>query len=207
MKHFYFLLISLFIVGCSNDMNDSEQSTDMNVSEQETERFFSQENALNVLSDEETTLREKLALLTNDYELWFNETEYNKQLEENNQEAYHFERFFQSDSISEIRYFKLYDNQCWTDFYNSDIGIDKIEFSDSPFRVGLIPVDADGGSQELSLEEGVLYHRVVCTCPNEDFTGPAKWDIAVYKLITNEQFQLMNDWMPSLLPCNIPDAG
>ena len=32
---------------------------------------------MNVLSDEETTLREKLALLTNDYELWFNETEYN----------------------------------------------------------------------------------------------------------------------------------
>ena len=183
------------------------RDSEMEDTEQETERFFSQENALNVLSDEETTLREKLALLTNDYELWFNETEYNNQLEENNQEAYHFERFFQSDSISEIRYFKLYDNQCWTDFYNSDIGRGKIEFYDSPFRVGLIPLEADGGSQELSLEEGVLYHRVVCTCPNEDFTGPAKWDIAVYKLITNEQFQLMNDWMSSLLPCNIPDAG
>ena len=83
MKHFYFLLISLFIVGCS---------TDMNVSEQETERFFSQENAPDVLSDEETTLREKRAQLM--IELWFNQTEYNKQLEENNQEAYHFERFF-----------------------------------------------------------------------------------------------------------------
>ena len=193
MKNFYFLLISLFIVGCSNDMNDSEQA--------------SEESTTNILEDEELTLREKLSSLTSDNQLWFNETEYNNQLEENNQEAYHFERFFQSDSISEIRYFKLYDNQCWIDFYNSDIGIDKIEFSDSPFRVGLIPVEADGGSQELSLEEGVLYHRSVCTCPNEDFTGPAKWDIAVYKLITNEQFQLMNDWMSSLLPCDIPDTG
>ena len=193
MKNFYFLLISLFIVGCSNDMNDSEQA--------------SEESTTNILEDEELTLREKLSSLTSDDQLWFNETEYNNQLEENNQEAYHFERFFQSDSISEIRYFKLYDNQCWTDFYNSDIGIDKIEFSDSPFRVGLIPVEADGGSQELSLEEGVLYHRSVCTCPNDDFTGPAKWDIAVYKLITNEQFQLMNDWMSSLLPCDIPDTG
>lgn len=193
MKNFYFLLISLFIVGCSNDMNDSEQA--------------SEESTTNILEDEELTLREKLSSLTSDNQLWFNETEYNNQLEENNQEAYHFERFFQSDSISEIRYFKLYDNQCWTDFYNSDIGIDKIEFSDSPFRVGLIPVEADGGSQELSLEEGVLYHRSVCTCPNDDFTGPAKWDIAVYKLITNEQFQLMNDWMSSLLPCDIPDTG
>ena len=193
MKNFYFLLISLFIVGCSNDMNDSEQA--------------SEESTTNILEDEELTLREKLSSLTSDNQLWFNETEYNNQLEENNQEAYHFERFFQSDSISEIRYFKLYDNQCWTDFYNSDIGIDKLEFSDSPFRVGLIPVEADGGSQELSLEEGVLYHRSVCTCPNEDFTGPAKWDIAVYKLITNEQFQLMNDWMSSLLPCDIPDTG
>ena len=193
MKNFYFLLISLFIVGCSNDMNDSEQA--------------SEESTTNILEDEELTLREKLSSLTSDDQLWFNETEYNNQLEENNQEAYHFERFFQSDSISEIRYFKLYDNQCWTDFYNSDIGIDKIEFYDSPFRVGLIPVEADGGSQELSLEEGVLYHRSVCTCPNDDFTGPAKWDIAVYKLITNEQFQLMNDWMSSLLPCDIPDTG
>ena len=82
-----------------------------------------------------------------------------------------------------------------------------MDIYDSPFEVGLIPTDTDGGGQELSLEEGVLYHRVVCTCPNEDFTCPAKWDIAVYKLITNEQFQLMNDWMSSLLPCNIPDAG
>ena len=174
-------------------MNDSEQA--------------SEESTTNILEDEELTLREKLSSLTSDNQLWFNETEYNNQLEENNQEAYHFERFFQSDSISEIRYFKLYDNQCWTDFYNSDIGIDKIEFSDSPFRVGLIPVEADGGSQELSLEDGVLYYRSICTCPNEDFTGPAKWDIAVYKLITNEQFQLMNDWMSSLLPCNIPETG
>ena len=64
----------------------------------------------------------------------------------------------------EIRYFKLYDNQCWTDFYNFDIEKGKIEF-DSPFRVGLIPVDADGGSQEPSLEEGFyiteLYVRVL----------------------------------------------
>ena len=185
--------MSLFIVGCSNDMNDSEQA--------------SEESTTNILEDEELTLREKLSSLTSDNQLWFNETEYNNQLEENNQEAYHFERFFQSDSISEIRYFKLYDNQCWTDFYNSDFGIDKIEFYDSPFRVGLIPVEADGGSQELSLEEGVLYHRSICTCPNEDFTGPAKWDIAVYKLITNEQFQLMNDWMSSLLTCDIPETG
>ena len=38
-------------------------------------KFFSQKVSKNILSDEETTLREKLALLTNDYELWFNETE------------------------------------------------------------------------------------------------------------------------------------
>ena len=86
MKKLFLLPILFLVFGCSsNEMEDTEQ---------ETERFFSQENALNVLSDEETTLREKLALLTNDYELWFNETEYNNQLEENNQEAYHFERFF-----------------------------------------------------------------------------------------------------------------
>ena len=193
MKHFYFLLISFFIVGCSNDMNDSEQAPE--------------ESTTNILEDEELTLREKLSSLTSDDQLWFNETEYNNQLEENNQEVYHFQRFFQSDSVSEIRYFKLYDNQCWTDFYGSDIGIGEVEFSDSPFRAGLIPPVADGGGQELSLEEGVLYHRSVCTCPNEDFTGFLKSDIAVYKLITNEQFQLMNDWMSSLLPCNIPDAG
>ena len=115
--------------------------------------------------------------------------------------------FFKVIQYLKYGIFKLYDSQCWTDFYSSDIVIGKIEFYDSPFEVGLIPTDTDGGGQELSVEEGVLYHRVVCTCPNEDFTGPAKWDIAVYKLITNEQFQLMNDWMSSLLPCNIPDAG
>ena len=81
--------------------------------------------------------------------------------------------------------------------------LEEAKLSRSPFRVGLIPLEADGGSQELSLEEGVLYHRVVCTCPNEDFTGPAKWDIAVYKLITNEQFQLMNDWMSYFLAINL----
>ena len=168
-------------------MNDSEQA--------------SEESTTNILEDEELTLREKLSSLTSDNQLWFNETYYNDWLRNNDAEIYQFTKFFQNNVFSDPRVFDIA-YECWTDFGqpNGWLIEDTFFLNESPFDMTFEREGLDGApTYTLSLDSGVLYFR-----QNSSYSGITE---NVYKTITPEQIELMNDWMSSLLPCDIPETG
>lgn len=179
-KIIYAFIIILW--GCSEDMDGSSTT----------------KATTKILEDESTTLREKLSALTEDNQIWFNET-INQRWAEANQEGYSYEKFFQGDALRTISYITLWEDEtndnvfpCYDDWSPNDLQANNLFILDEePFyfywQYEGSPID-----WTLRLEDGVLY--LDNNSSNQQGGG-------VYRLITPEQLDLRNQYITALPDC------
>ena len=182
MKKIIFAFI-IILWGCSDDMDGSSST----------------KATTKILEDETTTLREKLSLLTEDNQIWWNETQDQKWAEAGLVDwGYEYARFFQGDALRIQSRIMLWEDEtndnvfpCYEDWSPNKTANNLFILDEEPFyfywQFEGSPID-----WTLRLEDGVLYL---------DNNSSNQGGIAVYKQITPEQLDLRNQYISALPNC------
>jgi hypothetical protein len=179
-KIIYAFIIILW--GCSDDMDGSSST----------------KATTKILEDESTTLREKLSALTEDNQIWWEESQ-TQRWAEFDKEGYRYSKFFQGDMLRTDSFITLWYDElnpdrtfpCYRDWSPSKSANNLFILDEEPFffywQYEGSPID-----WTLRLEDGVLY--LDNNSSNQNGGG-------VFKLITPEQLDLRNEYISALPEC------
>ena len=169
------LLLVLLLVSCGKDDANSASDTK------------------GILESEDTLLREKLASLSDDSQLW--KADY--QLTVPEQPVAVYKKFFQNDGITEnAKSYRFWDNYCWTDFFTLDSPEEMIINSEDAFNVSYknALTNVTGDLTQMELKNGVLY-----VMRFNDYSGKKDYE---YVQITQQQLDEMKDFEDTYPECS-----
>ena len=168
------LLLVLLLVSCGKDDVNSASDTK------------------GVLESEDTLLREKLASLSDDSQLWFRACSTCPP----EQPSIVYKKFFQNDGITEnSKSYRYWDNYCWTDFFTLDSPEEMIINSEDAFNVSYknALTNVTGDLTQIELKNGVLY-----VMRFNDYSGKRDFE---YVQITQDQLDEMKNFEDTYPNC------